>query len=193
ARRHDDARRPHRRGRDGRAPHGRRRSRYLVVRAATRAASGSVPPGDPEGRPCALLMTDATTDSLTDALAAVRAHTDAEPEMVLILGSGLGALADEAEDAVIIPTADIPDSPRSTVPGHAGRLVFGRLEGRTVLFVQGRVHLYEGHPPRALPFPVRLAHALGARKLLVTNAAGGIDPTMGPGTLMFIADHINLA
>ena len=138
-------------------------------------------------------MTDATTDSLDDALAAVRARTDAEPEMVLILGSGLGALADEAEDAVIIPTADIPGYPRSTVPGHAGRLVFGRLEGRSVLFVQGRVHLYEGHPPRALPFPVRLAHALGARKLLVTNAAGGIDPTMGPGTLMFIADHINLA
>ena len=137
-------------------------------------------------------MTDATSDSLDDALAAVRAHTDAEPEMVLILGSGLGALADEAEDAVIIPTADIPGYPRSTVPGHAGRLVFGRLEGRSVLFVQGRVHLYEGHPPRALPFPVRLAHALGARKLLVTNAAGGIDPTMGPGTLMFIADHLNL-
>ena len=138
-------------------------------------------------------MTETYTDSLDDALAAVRARTDAEPELVLILGSGLGALADEAEDAVAIPTTDIPGYPRSTVPGHAGRLVFGRFEGRSVLFVQGRVHLYEGHPPRALTFPVRLAHALGARKLLVTNAAGGIDPTMGPGTLMFIADHINLA
>lgn len=142
-------------------------------------------------------MTETYSDALDDALATVRARTDLEPdlepELVLILGSGLGALADEAEDAVAIPTADVPGYPRSTVPGHAGRLVFGRFEGRRVLFVQGRVHLYEGHPPRTLTFPVRLAHALGARKLLVTNAAGGIDPTMGPGTLMFITDHINFA
>lgn len=134
-----------------------------------------------------------TTDTLVPALHAVRQHTDAEPDLVLILGSGLGALADDAEGAVTIPTAEVPGYPRSTVPGHAGRLVFGRLEGRSVLFVQGRVHLYEGHEPAALTFPVRLAHALGAQKLLVTNAAGGIDPTMGPGTLMFITDHMNLA
>jgi purine-nucleoside phosphorylase len=139
-------------------------------------------------------MTDSTaTDALDDALAAVREHTDLEPELVLILGSGLGALADEVEDAVVIPTSEVPGYPHSTVPGHAGRLVLGRFEERDVLFVQGRVHLYEGHEPRSLTFPVRLAHALGARKLLVTNAAGGIDPTMGPGTLMFITDHINLA
>ncbi|MEP0549167.1 MAG: purine-nucleoside phosphorylase [Rhodothermales bacterium] len=134
-----------------------------------------------------------TTDTLDAAVAAVRARTDARPDLVLILGSGLGALADEAEDAVVIPTSEVPGYPRSTVQGHAGRLVFGQFEGRSVLFVQGRVHLYEGHAASVLGFPVRLAHALGARRMLVTNAAGGIDPTMGPGTLMFIADHLNLA
>ena len=138
-------------------------------------------------------MPDTTLDVIDEAVAAVRARTEATPDLVLILGSGLGALADEAEDAVTIPTAEIPGYPRSTVQGHAGRLVFGTLEGTSVLFVQGRVHLYEGHEPRALSFPVRLAHALGARRLLVTNAAGGIDPTFVPGTLMFITDHLNLA
>ncbi len=134
-----------------------------------------------------------STDTLDAAVAAVREHTDAAPETVLILGSGLGALAGEASDAVTIPTEAVPGYPRSTVVGHAGRLVFGTLEGRSVLLVQGRVHLYEGHAPGALGFPVRLAHALGAARLLVTNAAGGIDPAMGPGTLMFITDHLNLA
>ncbi len=141
----------------------------------------------------ALMPEAAETDSLDAAVAAVRQHTDAVPEIVLILGSGLGALADEAEAATPIPTEDVPGYPRSTVAGHAGRLVFGTLEGRSVLVVQGRVHLYEGHAPSALGFPVRLAHALGAERLLVTNAAGGIDPTMGTGTLMFITDHLNLA
>jgi purine-nucleoside phosphorylase len=138
-------------------------------------------------------MIDTSAESIDAAVAAVRERTDLAPELVLILGSGLGALADEVEDAVAIPTADVPGYPRSTVAGHAGRLVLGRFEGRDVLFVQGRVHLYEGHEPAALTFPVRLAHALGAQRMLVTNAAGGIDPTMGPGTLMFITDHLNLA
>lgn len=139
------------------------------------------------------MPTDPYPFDLEAAVAAVRRRTDARPELTLILGSGLGALADEAEDAVTVPTADIPGYPASTVAGHAGRLVFGRLEGRDVLFVQGRVHLYEGHPPAALTVPVRLAHALGARRLLVTNAAGGLNPAWPPGTLMFITDHINLA
>lgn len=115
------------------------------------------------------------------------------PELALVLGSGLGELADEVEDARVVPTAALPGYPRSTVAGHAGRLVFGKLEGRSVLFLQGRVHLYEGHDARALGVPVRLMHALGARCLLVTNAAGGIDPSLTPGTLMFITDHVNLA
>ena len=132
-------------------------------------------------------------DDLTQAIAAVRAHTDAAPDLALVLGSGLGALADAAEDAVVIPTTEIPGYPPSTVAGHAGRLVFGQLEGKSVLFIQGRIHLYEGHPPRALGFPVRLAHALGARHLVLTNAAGGLHPEWAPGTLMLITDHLNLA
>ncbi len=132
----------------------------------------------------------------TDAARAaevLRARGVPAPELALVLGSGLGALAEDAEETVSVPAADLPGYPHSTVEGHHGRLVFGRLEGRRVVFVQGRVHYYEGHPARALGFPVRLVHALGARRLLVTNAAGGIDPVFGPGTLMFITDHINLA
>lgn len=127
------------------------------------------------------------------AVETIRSRTSAEPELVLILGSGLGALADEAEDAVAIPSAEVPGYPASTVVGHSGRLVFGRLAGREVLFVQGRIHLYEGHHPSLLGLPVRLAHALGARSLLVTNAAGGLHADWPPGTLMFISDHINHA
>ena len=140
-------------------------------------------------------MFDADTDTreTTEAVAAVRARTDLVPELALVLGSGLGALADEVEDAVVVPTADVPHYPRSTVEGHAGRLVLGRMEGRPVLVVQGRVHLYEGHPARALGFPIRLAHRLGARGVVLTNAAGGINPAFGPGTLMLITDHLNLA
>ena len=130
---------------------------------------------------------------LAAAVAAVRARTDAAPGIALVLGSGLGRLADAADAAVVIPSEEIPGYPRSTVAGHAGRLVFGQLGGRTVLFVQGRVHGYEGHPPRALGFPVRLAHALGARRLLLTNAAGGLRPDWPPGTLMLITDHLALA
>ena len=128
-----------------------------------------------------------------DALAALRQHTDLVPELALVLGSGLGALADEVEDAVTVSTADVPGYPVSTVAGHAGRLVFGRLAGRPVVVVQGRVHVYEGYPPRAVGFPVRLAHALGARGIVLTNAAGGINAAFGPGTLMLITDHLNLS
>ena len=130
---------------------------------------------------------------LAAAVAAVRVHTDRVPDLALVLGSGLGDLADAAEDAVALPTAEIPGYPRSTVQGHAGRLVFGTLSGRSVLFVQGRAHGYEGHPPRALGFPIRLAHALGARGIVLTNAAGGLRPEWPPGTLMLIEDHLALA
>ncbi len=135
----------------------------------------------------------ATAFDPTAAAEAVRRHTDREPELVLVLGSGLGALAEEVDDAIAVGTEEIPGYPQSTVEGHAGRLVFGEMAGREVLFVQGRVHLYEGHPPEALTAPVRLAHALGARRLLVTNAAGGLNPAWEPGTLMLITDHLNLA
>ena len=137
---------------------------------------------------------DAQTDAyeIQEAVAAVRARTDRVPEIALVLGSGLGALADDVEDAVAISTSEVPHYPASTVQGHAGRLVLGSLGGRSVLVIQGRVHFYEGHTPREVAFPVRLAHALGARRLLLTNAAGGINPDFGPGTLMLITDHLNL-
>ena len=137
-------------------------------------------------------MPDLPAD-LASAVDAVRARTGLVPELALVLGSGLGSLADEVEDATVLPTSEVPGYPASTVQGHAGRLVLGTLAGRPVLVVQGRVHLYEGHPPRALGFPVRLAHALGARGLILTNAAGGIRRDFVPGTLMLISDHINLA
>ena len=124
---------------------------------------------------------------------AIREHTGMEPELALVLGSGLGALADEVDNPVVISTNELPGYPQSTVEGHAGKLIFGTLEGRKVLFIQGRVHLYEGHHPRALGVPVRLAHALGARRLILTNAAGGLNPDWKPGTLMLITDHINMA
>lgn len=127
------------------------------------------------------------------ALEAVRGRTSIQPELVLILGSGLGALADEVEEADVLPTSEVPGYPTSTVAGHSGRLVFGRFAGRQVMFVQGRIHLYEGHPADSLSIPVRLARSLGAERLLVTNAAGGLNPAWPPGTLMFIADHINHA
>ena len=137
--------------------------------------------------------TDLDAAHLADAVAAVRARTDLVPEVALVLGSGLGALADAVEDAVAIPTSEVPHYAPSTVVGHAGRLVLGTLGGRPVLVLQGRIHLYEGHAPREVTFPVRLAHALGARSLVLTNAAGGINPDFGPGTLMLITDHLNLA
>lgn len=131
-----------------------------------------------------------------DVVQAVRAVHERDvptPELALVLGSGLGDLAEAAEGAVVVSAADVPGYPESTVPGHHGRLVFGRLGGRNVVFVQGRVHLYEGHPVRAVTFPIRLVHALGAKRLLLTNAAGGINQHFDPGTLMFIEDHINFA
>jgi purine-nucleoside phosphorylase len=130
-------------------------------------------------------------EDLQRALTAVRRKTTRRPRLALILGSGLGMLADSVQDAVIIPSAAIPGYPTSTVTGHRGRLVFGTLAGCEVLFVQGRVHAYEGHDADALTFPIRLAHALGASHMLVTNAAGGIDPAFPPGTLMWIVGHID--
>ncbi len=127
-----------------------------------------------------------------DALRVIRKRDLRIPEMALILGSGLGALADEVRQPSVFPTGELPGYPVSTVPGHRGELVIGELEDRTVAIVRGRVHYYEGHPIRAVTFPVRLLFALGARKLLVTNAAGGINPLFEPGDFMFITDHIGL-
>lgn len=128
-----------------------------------------------------------------EALETLKQYSYPTPEIALVLGSGLGSLADAIEHATIIPTKEIPGYPASTAPGHKGRLIIGTLEGKNVVAIQGRVHVYEGYSARDAAFPIRLVHALGASKLLLTNAAGGINPAMGPGTLMFIRDHINFA
>lgn len=116
----------------------------------------------------------------------------ARPDVGLILGSGLGALADEIADGAAIPFAAIPGFPQAGVAGHAGRLVIGSLEGVTVAALQGRFHLYEGHDVATVTLPVRVMIALGIRALIVTNAAGGIRRGLRTGDLMLIDDHINL-
>jgi purine-nucleoside phosphorylase len=124
--------------------------------------------------------------------AAVRARTEIVPDVGIVLGSGLGGLADDLEDAVAIPFGELPGWPATTAPGHVGRLLLGRLGGRSVVMLQGRFHLYEGNDPGLVIQPILLFHALGARIAVLTNAAGGLDPSFGPGTLMVMTDHINL-
>ena len=114
------------------------------------------------------------------------------PVVGIVLGSGLGGLADDLEDAVAIPFAELPGWPTATAPGHVGRLLLGRLGGRPVVMLQGRFHMYEGLDPGLIIQPVLLFARLGAKAVFLTNAAGGLDPSFGPGTLMVISDHINL-
>ena len=133
-----------------------------------------------------------TYDQVTEAVAAIRVRTQLQPRVALILGSGLGDLAREIQDATAIPYEEIPHFARSTVPGHAGRLLLGTLVDVPVVVMQGRFHFYEGYSPQVLTLPVRVMNALGARTLLVTNAAGGINPAYRPGDFMLLADHINL-
>ena len=123
----------------------------------------------------------------------VRHHIgDGDPDIAIILGSGLGDLADEIEDAVHVPFADIPGFPEPTVVGHAGVMISGTLSGRRVICLAGRFHMYEGHSAALAAFPVRVMHALGARTLLASNAAGGIRRDLVAGDLMIIEDHLNL-
>jgi purine-nucleoside phosphorylase len=114
------------------------------------------------------------------------------PRIAVVLGSGLGAFADELKDAVVIHYADIPHFPHSTAIGHAGRLVIGTLGGLTVAVMQGRVHQYEGYSAREAAFPVRVLARLGVKSLVLTNAAGGINAAYGQGALVMLSDHINL-
>lgn len=124
--------------------------------------------------------------------AAVRARSDLIPRVGLVLGSGLGGLADLIERPVTIPFAQLPGWPAASAPGHAGRLVLGRLEGVPVACLQGRLHMYEGLSALQVVEPVLLLHRLGARVLVLTNASGGVDPTFEAGTLMLMTDHLNL-
>ncbi|MGQ9489250.1 MAG: purine-nucleoside phosphorylase [Anaerolineae bacterium] len=127
-----------------------------------------------------------------EAANAIRARTGHRPTVGLILGSGLNALADEVLDADRVPYSAIPHFPRPSVEGHVGQLVIGQLTGRPVAILQGRVHAYEGYSLQEVTFPVRVLGELGVRTLLVTNAAGGLNPAFRAGDLMLIVDHIGL-
>jgi purine-nucleoside phosphorylase len=127
-----------------------------------------------------------------DAAAAIRGLTQLQPEVGLILGSGLNPLAQAVESGVIVPYDDIPHFPVTTVEGHIGRLIVGRLEGQSVMVMQGRAHYYEGYSIAEVAFPVRVMQVLGVDILIVTNAAGGLNPKFQAGDVMIITDHINL-
>jgi purine-nucleoside phosphorylase len=129
---------------------------------------------------------------IADAVRAVQARMALAPDVAVILGTGLGGLADEMRVATRVPYEEIPGFPLSTVESHAGRLLLGTLAGRQVVAMQGRFHRYEGYSLQQIAFPVRVLRALGARLLVVSNACGGMHPLWSPGELMLIADHINL-
>lgn len=122
----------------------------------------------------------------------IRSHTEHEPTIGLILGTGLNPLAEEVQGANVIPYSEIPHFPVSTVEGHVGRLVIGELAGQEVLVMQGRAHYYEGYSPQHIVLPIRAMQFLGIDILIVTNAAGGLNPIFRAGDLMLITDHINL-
>lgn len=133
-----------------------------------------------------------TMQEIEAAAQAIRARSEARPRVGMILGSGLGPLADSVIDAVRLPAREIPGWPVPTVEGHAGEIVIGTLEGQSVIVLQGRAHFYEGHSMSRLGMPVRVMQTLGATTLIVTNAAGGVNPEFRPGDLMLITDHLNL-
>jgi purine-nucleoside phosphorylase len=133
-----------------------------------------------------------TREQYEAAADSIRRQTRHRPRVGVILGSGLNPLADAVEAADLIPYEGIPHFPKPSVEGHVGRLVLGRLADTTVMIMQGRVHFYEGYPIQQIVFPVRVMQVMGITTLIVTNAAGGLDPTFHPGDLMLITDHINL-
>lgn len=125
------------------------------------------------------------------AVAVIRDRAAVAPEVGLVLGSGLGALAEQLEQRVAIPYEAIPNWPRSTVPGHSGQLVIGRLAGKTIIAQQGRAHFYEGYTPQQVTFPIRVMKLLGVQTVVLTNAAGGLNKAWDVGDIMLIVDHIN--
>lgn len=122
----------------------------------------------------------------------LKARMTTNPITAIILGTGLGRLADEIETEQIIPYSEIPNFPQSTVEGHSGRLLFGKLGGKDVLAMQGRFHFYEGYAMKEVTFPIRVMYELGIHTLFVSNAAGGTNPAFNVGDIMIITDHINL-
>nr|WP_091235009.1 purine-nucleoside phosphorylase [Fontibacillus panacisegetis] len=133
-----------------------------------------------------------TKAMIQEAADYIRSRGDVAPKVGLILGSGLGVLADYIEEAIEIDYKDIPHFPTSTVEGHAGELLIGTVKGTPVVLMKGRFHMYEGYDPELTAFPVRVMKELGVTTLLVTNAAGGVNTSYNPGDLMLISDHINL-
>lgn len=128
-------------------------------------------------------------DEVADA---IRTRTKHQPTIGIILGSGLGGLADAVQNADVVPFGDLPHWPTSTVLGHSGRLVIGELQGKTVIVMQGRIHFYEGYSMSQVTLPVRVMKRLGVEVMIVTNAAGAINPDFEPGDLMLIEDNLNL-
>lgn len=127
-----------------------------------------------------------------DAMGAIQTKTQIAPEIGVILGSGLGSIADQVKDAVTIPYNDIPHFHGTSVEGHAGKMIIGRFQGVPVVFLQGRFHVYEGYPMEEVVFPTRTICGLGIQTLVLTNAAGGVNTRFRPGDIMMITDHINL-
>lgn len=137
-------------------------------------------------------MSDKLYDRVTAAADAVLVRTPLRPRIGIVLGSGLGAFAKQLREVTAIPFAEIPHFPQSTVVGHSGRLVVGSFEGVPLAVMQGRVHAYEGYSSDEVAFPVRVLGRMGVTQLILTNAAGGINPAFRQGQLVLIADHINL-
>jgi purine-nucleoside phosphorylase len=133
-----------------------------------------------------------TLEQIDEVAGAIRAVSQTKPRVAMILGSGLNGLADAVQNARIIPFGDLPHWPVSTVQGHSGRLVIGTLEDQPVFVMQGRVHFYEGYNMSQVTLPIRVMQRLGIETVIVTNAAGGVNPDFVPGDVMLITDHLNL-
>jgi len=138
------------------------------------------------------METFVTVEQIDQAAEVVRTQISIKPKTGMILGSGLGELADMVDQATVIPVAEIPNWPASTVVGHQGKLVIGQIERQSVLVLQGRVHFYEGYSMSQITLPIRVMKRLGVENLIVTNAAGAINPAFKPGDVMLISDHINI-
>lgn len=131
-------------------------------------------------------------DKVQEAVQFLKSHTPARPAIAIVLGSGLGGLGEQLAEATIIPYRDIPNFPRSTVEGHSGNLVVGKVSQVAVAVMQGRVHYYEGYSMKEITFPTKVLAMFGVKRLLLTNAAGGINRRFKPGQLMVLEDHLNL-
>lgn len=137
-------------------------------------------------------MEFATLEIINEVVDSIQSRTTLVPQVGMILGSGLGKFAEEITSSTTINTSEIPNWPKSTVEGHAGRLILGEMDEKNIIVMQGRAHYYEGYPMPQLGLPVRVMQRLGAEILFVTNAAGAVNPDFVPGDLMLLTDHINL-